>query len=115
MSQRGKQQTGNLRGYRIARLAEKGDSTERTRSVTRRLLVHGHVQGVGFRYWTREEAVLLSLRGWVRNRRDHTVEILCTGPADAVARLRSIRAVMFMAGVLPVSRRGPQACASTVR
>ena len=41
--------------------------------------VTGRVQGVGFRYWTRDEARRLGLRGWVRNERD--------GPEAAVAAM----------------------------
>lgn len=50
-------------------------------AVERRLhaVVHGRVQGVGFRATTLEEARRLSLAGWVRNRRDGTVEVLAEG------------------------------------
>jgi acylphosphatase len=60
--------------------------------LTKRIRVHGHVQGVWFRDWTRREARELAVDGWVRNRRDGTVEILAAGEADAIetliARLR---------------------------
>lgn len=55
--------------------------------ATVRLVVHGRVQGVSFRAWTVETARRLGLRGWVRNRRDGTVEILATGPQATVAAL----------------------------
>lgn len=55
--------------------------------VTRRVVVRGRVQGVGFRWWMVEEARGLGLAGWVRNRRDGTVEAVLHGPADAVAEL----------------------------
>lgn len=45
----------------------------------RRLTVRGRVQGVGFRAWTVREAKALGLDGWVRNRRDGTVEVLACG------------------------------------
>ena len=54
---------------------------------TIRLLVSGRVQGVGYRYWTVEEARRLGLEGWVRNRTDGTVEILAIGEKDSVDRL----------------------------
>ena len=49
-----------------------------------RLVIRGTVQGVGFRAWTRREARRLGLRGWVRNRRDGSVEALAIGEAAAV-------------------------------
>jgi acylphosphatase len=53
-------------------------------TVAWRLVVLGRVQGVGFRWWAVDMAERLSLRGWVRNRRDGSVEIHAIGPADAV-------------------------------
>lgn len=50
--------------------------------------VRGHVQGVGFRWWTRSEATRLGLAGTVRNRSDGTVEVQLAGPEDAIAELR---------------------------
>ena len=44
-----------------------------------RLRVEGRVQGVGYRYWAVEAARRLGLAGWVRNRRDGSVEILIIG------------------------------------
>ena len=49
-----------------------------------RLIVKGRVQGVGFRAFVEDEAILLALDGWVRNRRDGTVEALVAGPAEEV-------------------------------
>ncbi len=58
--------------------------------VTVRVLIEGRVHGVWFRAWTREAAQSLGLRGWVRNRRDGTVEAVFAGPegdvADMIAR-----------------------------
>jgi acylphosphatase len=56
-------------------------------AVTRRLRIHGRVQGVFFRNWSRDEALGLGLAGWVRNRRDGSVEMLLSGPADKVAAM----------------------------
>jgi acylphosphatase len=41
--------------------------------------VHGGVQGVGFRAYTRRQAQRLGIAGWVRNERDGSVEILAEG------------------------------------
>jgi acylphosphatase len=49
-----------------------------------RITVHGRVQGVGFRAWVEDEAGSLGLSGWVRNRRDGTVEAVVAGAAAAV-------------------------------
>jgi acylphosphatase len=51
---------------------------------TVRVRVAGRVQGVGYRYWTEDAAVELGLRGWVRNRRDGSVEALFSGNAEMV-------------------------------
>ncbi len=50
----------------------------------RRLVIEGIVQGVGFRYAFQAQAVRLGLSGWVRNRRDGTVEAVVSGTPDAV-------------------------------
>ena len=52
--------------------------------ITRRLRVAGKVQGVGFRYSLQEQADRLGIAGWVRNRRDGSVEALVQGEADTV-------------------------------
>lgn len=53
-----------------------------------RLVVRGRVQGVGFRWFVREEARRLGLSGWVGNRPDGSVELAASGPAAALADLR---------------------------
>jgi len=50
-------------------------------------IVSGHVQGVGFRYFTQRQAVLHGLTGWVRNRWDGTVEVVAEGPRPDVEKL----------------------------
>lgn len=42
--------------------------------------VHGRVQGVGFRWWTRSRAAELGLRGWASNLADGRVEVVAEGP-----------------------------------
>jgi len=51
---------------------------------TVRLVIHGRVQGVAYRYWTVNEATGRGLDGWVRNRREGTVEALVSGPVVEV-------------------------------
>lgn len=48
----------------------------------RRLVITGVVQGVGFRYAMLARARLLGIAGWVRNRRDGSVEAMIAGDAD---------------------------------
>ncbi len=59
-------------------------TTGRNPRVARRVVISGRVQGVWFRGWTVEEAGLRALDGWVRNRRDGTVEALFAGPEETV-------------------------------
>jgi acylphosphatase len=51
----------------------------------RQVTITGRVQGVGYRAWVEHRARTHDLEGWVRNRRDGSVEALFAGPADAVA------------------------------
>lgn len=50
-------------------------------------IVRGRVQGVAFREYTRREAERLGVSGWVRNRSDGTVEVVCEGDAASVDEL----------------------------
>ena len=53
--------------------------------VIRHISVRGRVQGVGFRAFVEHEALKHHVGGWVRNRRDGTVEAVFSGEATAVA------------------------------
>ena len=64
-------------------------------------IVEGHVQGVGFRYFTLEQANRLGLTGWVRNRWNGTVEVVAEGSRMELERL------------LTAIRRGPRAYTSS--
>ena len=55
--------------------------------VRRRVVVHGHVQGVFFRDSVRESAESRGLAGWVRNRDDGAVEAVFEGSEDDVDAL----------------------------
>jgi acylphosphatase len=61
--------------------------TESTHS--RRFLVRGRVQGVGFRWFVEREAHILQIAGWVRNNPDGTVEVLAQGTRDQLSGLHS--------------------------
>jgi len=52
--------------------------------TTVRVVISGRVQGVWFRAWTEKTASGLGLAGWVRNRRDGTVEAVLAGDAATV-------------------------------
>ena len=66
-------------------------------NITRHLIVTGCVQGVGFRAALRAEAQANGINGWVRNRRDGSVEAVVQGSPEAVDR------------IIAWARRGPPA------
>jgi len=49
--------------------------------------VHGHVQGVGFRWWTRSRALELGLVGYAKNQADGRVLVIAQGPRYACEAL----------------------------
>ena len=49
-----------------------------------RAVIRGQVQGVGFRTWTEVMAVKCGVEGWVRNRRDGSVEAVFAGAEEVV-------------------------------
>ncbi|RKF20147.1 acylphosphatase [Alginatibacterium sediminis] len=52
-----------------------------------RAIVKGHVQGVGFRYFTADQALRLGLCGYAKNLNDGSVEVLAVGEQDALGKL----------------------------
>jgi acylphosphatase len=55
--------------------------------MAKHLIISGRVQGVGFRYAMVDAAERLGVTGWVRNRRDGTVEAVVDGDPAAVATM----------------------------
>jgi acylphosphatase len=64
--------------------------------TAQRLVIKGRVQGIGYRDWLVAEAEALGVSGWVRNRRDGSVEAVLYGDMAAVQEL------------LRACRRGPR-------
>jgi acylphosphatase len=60
---------------------------QQPRTVRATVFVRGHVQGVGFRWWTRARALELGLSGWARNTDDRRVEVVAEGARGDVERL----------------------------
>ena len=55
-----------------------------TMKVTKHILISGRVQGVGFRYFTKKNAVSKEIKGWVRNLKDGRVEAVFHGNRENV-------------------------------
>ena len=58
--------------------------------MTRRYVVSGQVQGVGFRWFIHRHAARLRLSGWAENLADGRVEVVASGPDDAMAELEEL-------------------------
>lgn len=72
-------------------------------AVIRHVIVRGRVQGVGYRAFVTREALRHGVAGWVRNRRDGSVEAVLSGAAEKVA------------AVIEACRRGPfAACVDAI-
>ena len=69
--------------------------------TTQHLVIHGRVQGVGYRAYMRIEANRLNVTGWVRNRADGSVEATIHGRVEDISQM------------LDWARRGPAAARVT--
>ncbi len=56
---------------------------------TRRYVISGRVQGVGFRWFVEREAAQIGVTGWVRNRENGDVEVMATGTREQHSALRT--------------------------
>jgi len=56
-------------------------------AVIRLVIIRGRVQGVGYRAWTEYTADMRTIEGWVRNRRDGSVEAVFSGSAQVVREM----------------------------
>ena len=61
--------------------------TEANATARLHVIVEGHVQGVGFRYFVEDVASSYGLLGWVRNRWDGSVEVVAEGPRNFLEQL----------------------------
>jgi acylphosphatase len=53
-------------------------------------VIKGRVQGVGFRAWVQHQAERCGVQGWVRNRRDGSVEAVFAGSSEAVEAMLKV-------------------------
>lgn len=64
-----------------------GKSEEKPGLIRRRILFHGWVQGVGFRYRAQHAAALYGCTGWVRNEEDGSVTMEIQGTKEAIGQV----------------------------
>jgi acylphosphatase len=75
-------------------------------NVIRHIIVRGRVQGVGYRAFVEREALRCGVEGWVRNRRDGSVEAVFAGTQDKVdAVVEAFRRGPYSARVEQIDQR----------
>jgi acylphosphatase len=75
--------------------------------VIRHMIVHGRVQGIGYRAFVEHEALRRGIEGWVRNRRDGSVEAVFMGEEAAVVdMIEACRRGPYSARVDVLHQRG---------
>jgi acylphosphatase len=67
--------------------SKKMNNEEENKIERLHVTIEGRVQGVGFRYFVQEQAIQLTLTGWVRNRWDGSVEVMAEGKRDDLEKL----------------------------
>ena len=74
------------------------------------VVIHGRVQGIGYRAWTEDEARERGIAGWVRNRRDGSVEALFAGAeGDVSAMIEACRAGPPGARIVTIDQHAAEA------
>lgn len=75
-------------------------------SCIRHVIIRGQVQGVGYRAWVEDTALIQGLDGWVRNRRDGSVEAVFAGsPPEVAAMIEACRRGPSSAHVTTIDQR----------
>jgi acylphosphatase len=78
--------------------------------ISRHITVRGRVQGVGYRAFVEDEALLVGVGGWVRNRRDGSVEaVLIAAPELVETMIETCRKGPFAARVTELEQREARA------
>jgi acylphosphatase len=79
--------------------------------IRRRLVITGRVQNVFYRDWFTEQAMVLGLDGWIRNRADGSVEAVVQGPSEMVetitAKAHQGSPASRVAGIVVEEMSGP--------
>lgn len=69
---------------------DNSSTAETSKTARLHATVEGRVQGVGFRYFVQENAVILGVTGWVRNRWNGAVEVLAEGEQTKLEKFHQI-------------------------